>query len=47
MVYDPLNMSLDSAGQGFIEDFCVGVHQRNWPFVFLWFLHLMLVSEQC
>ena len=35
MVYDPFNVLLDSVCYYFVEDFCIYVHQRYWPVVFL------------
>ena len=33
MMYDLLNMLLDSVSKNFVEDFCIYVHQWYWPVV--------------
>jgi hypothetical protein len=35
MVYDLLNMFLNSVCKDFLEKFCINVHQRNWTKLFL------------
>ena len=40
MVFDPFNVLLDSACQYFVEDFCVYVHQGQWPEIFFFVVSL-------
>ena len=38
MVYDLLNVLLDSVCYYFAKDFCISAHQWYWPVTFMWYL---------